>query len=379
MTGDGNFQLSLLPQMNLGDEAWKNLKANNHGFYSAFDYPRLDVTTNDYVVGIFGGSAAAYFTVAGKQALTQTLKAHPSFHDKNVVVLNFAQCGFKQPQQLLILAYFVAQGQRFDAIVNIDGFNESALAHENWERGSDISMPRSYPGALIERLNRLSDEQIAWEAEIRRLQRRKASAHDIKSSTRSALLYAAATSLEAAIESRIEKKLDHRPSTPPEQGPDFATGTRQSGDAGAVSDETVNLWSNASEAMQVLAVSRGSIYLHVVQPNQYFSKRSFDPTERRIAIREDHPYAESVEKLYPLMLARIPSLRESGLNIVSAIDIFDSEKQQVYIDNCCHYTTRGNGLLAAFIARKLVETAEARQAVGVPRKGGQRVSPEADF
>src|ERR1051326_2313113 len=144
LTGDGNLQLSNLPRMNLADDGWKRLKANNHGFYSDFDYPRLEVTKNDYVVGVFGGSVSAYFTVAGKQALIQTLKAHPSFRDKNVVVLNFAQCGFKQPQQLLILAYFVAQGQRFDAIVNLDGFNEAALAHQNWGSGGDISMPRAY-------------------------------------------------------------------------------------------------------------------------------------------------------------------------------------------------------------------------------------------
>jgi hypothetical protein len=379
LTGDGNLQLSNLPRMNLADDGWKRLKANNHGFYSDFDYPRLEVTKNDYVVGVFGGSVSAYFTVAGKQALIQTLKAHPSFRDKNVVVLNFAQCGFKQPQQLLILAYFVAQGQRFDAIVNLDGFNEAALAHQNWGSGGDISMPRAYPGALIQRLSRLSDEQVAWEAEIRRLRRRKAAAHDVKTSTRSALLYAVATSVEALVESRIETKLEDRPSTPPEQGPDFATGTRQSGDAGAVADQMVDLWSNGSEAMQTLAVSRGSIYLHVLQPNQYFTRRRFDPTERRIAIREDHPYAESVEKLYPLMLARIPSLRESGLNIVSAIDIFDSEKQQVYIDNCCHYTARGNELLAAFIAEKLIETAGAKRELGVLRKDGRRVRLEAGF
>src|SRR4030095_13628597 len=49
--------------------------------------------------------------------------------------------GYKQPQQLLVLSYFLSIGQTFDLVLNIDGFNEVALGSLNNERGLDISMP----------------------------------------------------------------------------------------------------------------------------------------------------------------------------------------------------------------------------------------------
>ena len=49
--------------------------------------------------------------------------------------------GYKQPQQLLVLSYFLSIGQTFDLVVNIDGFNEVALSSLNHQRGLDISMP----------------------------------------------------------------------------------------------------------------------------------------------------------------------------------------------------------------------------------------------
>ena len=55
--------------------------------------------------------------------------------------LCFSHEGYKQPQQLLILSYFLSIGQSFDVVVNIDGFNEVAMSPLNDARGLDISMP----------------------------------------------------------------------------------------------------------------------------------------------------------------------------------------------------------------------------------------------
>jgi len=49
--------------------------------------------------------------------------------------------GFKQPQQLQVLTYFLSVGQEFDMVVNIDGFNDVVWALNNNASGLDISIP----------------------------------------------------------------------------------------------------------------------------------------------------------------------------------------------------------------------------------------------
>lgn len=61
-----------------------------------------------------------------------------------MVLLNFAQGGFKQPQQLLTMTYFLALGQESDFIINLNGVNEIVLAHINHSRGLHAVMPSSH-------------------------------------------------------------------------------------------------------------------------------------------------------------------------------------------------------------------------------------------
>src|SRR5262249_24504500 len=60
---------------------------------------------------------------------------------RHVRVLNFASGGYKQPQQILVLAYYLSIGQPFDAIVNIDGYNEMFYAETLSQDGLEISFP----------------------------------------------------------------------------------------------------------------------------------------------------------------------------------------------------------------------------------------------
>ena len=73
--------------------------------------------------------------------LAAALAAAPAFRGRDIVPLCFSHEGYKQPQQLLILSYFLSIGQAFDVVVNIDGFNEVAISPLNDARGLDISMP----------------------------------------------------------------------------------------------------------------------------------------------------------------------------------------------------------------------------------------------
>src|SRR4030095_7843852 len=116
------------------------MATNNFGFDSPYQYPIVK-SNREFIIGIFGGSVSVFFCLAGVDHLVADLQRHEFFKDRTIVLLCMAHEGYKQPQQLLVLSYFLSIGQTFDLVVNIDGFNEVALSSYNNQRGLDISMP----------------------------------------------------------------------------------------------------------------------------------------------------------------------------------------------------------------------------------------------
>ena len=114
---------------------------NNFGFASRYDYPFARTNDRQFIIGIFGGSVGAFFCRVGSGRFEDDLRQSASFKNKELVTLCFSHEGYKQPQQLLVLSYFLSIGQPFDLVVNIDGFNEVALGRINDQYGWDISMP----------------------------------------------------------------------------------------------------------------------------------------------------------------------------------------------------------------------------------------------
>ena len=119
----------------------ERMTTNNFGFVSPHDYPFAKTSEDQVILGMFGGSVGAWFCQIGAPRLVDQLRANPYFKDREIVPLCFAHEGYKQPQQALVLAYFLSIGQAYDLVVNIDGFNDVALAALNNEQGLDISMP----------------------------------------------------------------------------------------------------------------------------------------------------------------------------------------------------------------------------------------------
>jgi len=113
---------------------------NNFGFVSPYNFP-IDRGNNEFIIGIFGGSVSVWFCQVGVQHLLDDLRQHEFFKVRTLVPLCMAHEGYKQPQQALILAYFLSIGQPFDLVINIDGLNEVALSPINNQQRLDISMP----------------------------------------------------------------------------------------------------------------------------------------------------------------------------------------------------------------------------------------------
>jgi hypothetical protein len=332
---------------------------NNFGFASTHNYPFMKTSPNQFVIGMFGGSVGAWFCQVGAHRLVEDLKANAFFKAREIVPLCLSHEGYKQPQQLLVLSYFLSIGQTFDLVLNIDGFNEVTLSSFNNQRGLDISMPSAmHLDPLVNLVNQvtLTPEKLQslaaisqYKARINylvgRLQRNRIAAINFGLER----LHRSATASYQAEVARFAAL----PSNPSDASLILATpSVTQRDDAKAVADAAKN-WSEASTLMQTMLSARGIPYFHVLQPNQYFTTRSFSAAEAKVARSDASPFKQGAAKGYPLLVRESEGLK-SRVNFLNATGIFDRESAAVYMDDCCHYTLRGNQILAEAIAQQIL-------------------------
>jgi hypothetical protein len=105
--------------------------------------PVIPRSEDRVVVAVLGGSVAEFFYRIGAESFKLALQRSPEFTDKEIVLVSVALRGYKQPQQLLALAYLLSLGASFDIVVNLDGFNEVALPYaDNLPSGVYAPFPR---------------------------------------------------------------------------------------------------------------------------------------------------------------------------------------------------------------------------------------------
>ena len=95
-------------------------------------------------MAVFGGSVADQLVKTGGDVLSETLEERGPFRGRRIEVINLALGGYKQPQQLLVLATLLALGAQFDAVVNLDGFNEIDGAKDNLQDGVNPFYPYTW-------------------------------------------------------------------------------------------------------------------------------------------------------------------------------------------------------------------------------------------
>jgi hypothetical protein len=339
---------------------------NNHGFSAApYDYPYVKRDPRQYLVGVFGGSVAAGFVKSGGGRLAVRLGRSGALAGRDIVVLSFAQGGYKQPQQLLTLSYYLTLGQELDAAISLDGFNEVALSHRNDVMDLDISMPSAdhiLPLANLIDQSTLTTERIESLARITRLTAWVQDLEKRRAGARLASAWFGYDQAQRILAVRLDRErlgfqgmgmgpLDHSLLT--------LYSPRKTYAAPTLYERAAVEWANASILMNALLKSRGVPYHHILQPNQYFSKKRFTEEEKRLAITVDHPYRAGAERGYPALLAQAERLISSGVDFHSGVGLFDHESATVYADDCCHFNERGYALLADFIADVVLERREA--------------------
>ena len=334
-------------------------RTNNFGFVSPYDFPFAKTRSNQFIIGIFGGSVGVWFCHVGASRLIDALKAQAFFKDMEIVPLCFSHEGYKQPQQLLVLTYFLSIGQQFDLVINIDGFNEVALAAINNERGLDISMPSPmHMEGLINVIDRstLTPERLRSMAAIDGYRERLNALARRLVRTRSAAVYVILDRFHQNTRTRYYTELG-RLSNLPGSGSGASmirvTPTVAPRDERTLFTDIATQWAQASLMMHAMLDERGVPYFHFLQPNQYFTTRTFDEAERRIAFNAASPFRKGAEQGYPALVSASGSLT-AGERFFNAVGIFDRERSPVYIDDCCHYTLTGNRRLADFVAASIL-------------------------
>src|SRR5262245_16648691 len=340
------------------------VKTNNFGFVSPYDYPFIRHGDNQYLVGLFGGSVGLWFCQVGANRLVEDLKQNGFFKARELVPLCLSHEGYKQPQQLLLLAYFLSIGQQFELVINIDGFNEVALSSLNDEHGIDISMPSFQhldPLINLASPSTLTPDKLRSLASIDRYQQRMNNVAGALRRNRIASINFVLEQYQRILSNRYQAEVATfagLPSNPGGHSVITVTPTVPGRDRTLLFEDIARTWISASMLMNALLSPRSVPYFHFLQPNQYYSTRTFGDEEARAVLSDASPYKKSVEKGYPVLVAQSHALaaRTDAMRFFDATHIFDREAAPVYMDNCCHYTLVGNRILADFIADSILHS-----------------------
>ena len=348
---------------------------NSLGFFQreklTLPFARSD---SDFVVAVFGGSVAAnlVLTPRGGVQLGPALEKLPALKGRRVVVINMAQGSGKQPQQLIELAFLLALGQSIDLAITVDGFNELALGLESYRNGLDPILPAGLIlGGLAQEVMPATSGSVEYyeiayhvSATKREVERHERAAQSARWGT----AYLVDRTLLTLDNLALRKYLQRYNEAVSAAG-DWPARKKMLGldmpvDANKADKvpELYELWLRSARQMQLLATANHIGYLHIVQPNQYYSRKAFTEREKEVALSlpPDHAYRVALADGYRTLEAQMPALQERG--VISAIPLFDAIREDIYIDNCCHFNARGETMLAEFVAARAGDWLAAKTA-----------------
>ena len=288
-------------------------------------------------------------------------------------VVTLGVAGYKQPQQLLALTYFLSLGAEYDLVINLDGYNEIVLPFtDNYSVGVNPFFPRNWNL----RISRQPSKKIlAVIGEVRYL--RDLKEENLEALTSSFFRGSAVFGLMKMqqfkrlkwdIDRTTEKLIKVQQEEVKrfeETGPFFAYKDIQKlyDDAGAV-------WERSSVLLDQLARENSMEYYHFLQPNQYVKgSKVLTAEERRLAYSEKAKISQSALIGYPILIKQGRKLLERNIKFFDATMVFAKEKETVYIDVCCHYNERGKEVLAAYIMDKIGQNPRIKKFLKEPQPG----------
>lgn len=309
------------------------------------------------LVAITGGSVAAQFAQRGLATLERELSRVPRFAGKDLRFVGLAAGGYKQPQQLMAVAWLLALGGSLDVVVNIDGFNEVALhQHENADQGVFFAYPREWyfrapPDSLA--------LPLVGEIAYRRRARARAAREALESPLRVSWTYRLVWKVRdrAANDELVDLENALRGYVPGGEASILLGPRREFANDAELFAAMVAVWASSSRQLDGLCRSHGAEYYHVLQPNQYVpDSKPLHAVELAEAYAPDLAYSRAAVAGYPLLIESGSRLAAEGLRYLDATGVFADETEALYVDTCCHFNERGNELLAVAIARHVANS-----------------------
>ncbi|GAB4140065.1 MAG: hypothetical protein Tsb009_09280 [Planctomycetaceae bacterium] len=310
-------------------------------------------------VAVMGGSVAQGMVETSEDVLKTKLKNDPRFQNKTIEIIPLGMSGYKQPQQLILLNYLLSLGAEYDAVINIDGYNEIALHHsENGQAGVFYAYPRAWHARMmgvqdpvrVERTFRLFELKLArirlanWIS--RRPYRYSALLNVYWSWRDNSLRHKFLDQQSEIIRMKKEEGLGYHLT-----GPGELNGSEQE-----TYERLADVWMWSSIQLEKLCEANGMLYLHCLQPNQYLENtKPLSRLEKEKYIVPDQGYGQSVVKGYPLLLKRGKKLREKGVPFHDLTDLFSKTAETVYSDRFCHFNKKGYDMLAEKIATEFLK------------------------
>lgn len=336
------------------------IKINEYGMFSIAGYPYpYKKNDNDFVFAVLGGSVASIFANVGEQSLRKYL--HHRGFNKNLVLINLAKGGYKQPQQLFHLQYALLSGFEFDAVLNIDGFNDLALAVHNIDRNINPLFPSGFHMGMLSKMRtghqfdphtveQLFNYYSLYSNELRLLSfiHKPPFSYSIFLNLLGELWTARNITKIKQLEYQLADD-SQRTMTGEFRGPPFKI-------EGNKYHSAAKIWQNASKMLYTFCQANQLPYIHILQPNQYVEdSKPLSQYEQQHAFASNHSWGISARKGYQYLISAGNELKKQGVPFYDLTMIFKDVTEDLYTDTCCHFNPKGNNIMARRIAELIMQ------------------------
>jgi len=307
-----------------------------------------------FEVAIFGGSVAARVCQRAEEVFDDVLSEDPRFAGQEIHVLQLAVAGYKQPQQVMLLAYLLALGLRPDVAINLDGYNELVMTAQNMAAHAHPALPSLPQWLHASGGGHPSREALDHLVTARTAQTRLARWAD---SLLDSGLYRSALAGGLGLR-RIEElnrtavheqqryaELLGQSSQEHLRGPQVLAQTPL--------EYAIDLWVDGSLSMKALCTEHSIRYVHVLQPTLMEGSKTPTAREQQFIDGTNPRTVTSVREGYPRLKEASATLVARGVEYVDATGVYAGRTDALYTD-VCHPGKEGCAVLARTIARALL-------------------------
>jgi len=336
-------------------------KINEFGFEGPAIIPKKNPKKIN--ICLLGGSFSMYFYHETRQKFIEELKKYPFFANKEIEIYSYATSGYKEPQQLMALNYFLSMGGEYDIVINLDGINDIAIpVKENmpyqlfpffprfWYVFSnrvssaesnliyaDISQNKIKKNSYMSLFNHFplnfsNASLMLWELLDKKLEFKISSGYQMY--------------VKSVFNSMESKNIENC-------GPSFDYGL----DRDHKYKILASYWKQCSKMMQSLAIPFGFEYFHFLQPNQHVAgSKPFTEVEKMFIVTYPNDpdfFGNIATEGYPHLIRTGKELKNEGVQFEDLTMVFKDTKETIYRDPCCHINKNGNEIMAKKMAERI--------------------------